>query len=77
MVLAFAGTGPDLVGPRADWAGQVLAQASPGWLWLRLPGSGWPWARMSLALPWSDLDYWPYLAQADQDWTCQGKIALA
>ena len=23
---------------------------------------------MSLALPWSDLDHWPHLAQADQDW---------
>ena len=32
---------------------------------------------MSLALPWSDLDHVSQLAQADQDWACQGKLALA
>ena len=31
---------------------------------------------MSLALPWLDLDHWPHLAQADQDWACQGKSFL-
>ena len=58
MVLSFAGTGPDLVGSRPDWAGQVLAQASPGWLRLGLSASDWPWDLMSLALPWSGLDHW-------------------
>ena len=78
MVLAFAGTGPDLVGSnsRPDWAGQVLAQASLGWLRLGLPGSDWPWDRMSLALPWSGLDNLSQLAQTDQDWICQEKFAL-
>ena len=46
----------------------MLAQASSGWLWL---------AWIDLALPWSGLDYWPQLAQADQDWACQGKLTLA
>ena len=75
MLLAFAGTCPDLIGTRSDWAGQLLAQASPGWLWPGLPESGWHWARMNLALPWSDL--LSQLAQVEQDWACQGKLALA
>ena len=77
MVLTFAGTGPHLVGPRLDSVGQVLVQASPGWLWLGLSGSGWPWAWMNLTLPRSGLDHWLQLTQADQDWACQGKLAFA
>ena len=77
MALAFVGTGPDLVGPRSDRAGQVLADASPGWLRLGFPGSGGPWVWVSLALPWSDLDHWHQLAQTNQDWACQGKLAHA
>ena len=64
MVLAYARRGPDLVGTRPDWAGQVLVhQASPDWLWLDLPGSGRHWALVSLALPMSDLDHCPQLVQ--------------
>ena len=32
---------------------------------------------MSLALPWSYLDHWQQLAQTDQDWVCQRKLAHA
>ena len=32
---------------------------------------------MNLALPWSGLDHWPRLAQAEQDWACEGKLVLA
>ena len=34
---------------------------------------------MNLALPWSGLDYWSQMAQADHDWACQcqGKLAVS